>query len=211
MTHTVHFADKTLFFGTEPPAGATWHLCRPLADEDLHRAKIVKILETNKRVALLCDDPDAAFSRFAEGFAVVTAGGGVAVDAGGRRLMIFRNGRWDLPKGHLEQGESLEACAEREIAEETGIATRAVAPLCSTWHAYWFEPTRRWELKRTCWFLLEATGGVPTPQREEGVDRVEWCTPEEARAHAAESFPTIRRVMEALDGIGSGDPAAARP
>lgn len=197
MTHTVHFADRTLLFGSEAP-GEGWYAWRPAPGEPLSPAKIVQILESRKRVALLSSDPDAAFAAFAAGFTSVTAAGGVVVDEGGVRLMMRRNGRWDLPKGHLEEGESLEACAEREIAEETGIEARTVRPLCRTMHAYWFPPTGRWELKTTHWYELRRTGGAPVPQTEEGIVGVCWCTPEEAEAHAAESFPTIRRVMEAM-------------
>lgn len=203
MTHTVHFADRTLVVAAAVPDGE-WYVWRPAPAEPLSRVKIVQILESHKRVALVAADPDAAFAVLAAEFTSVTAAGGVVVDEAGARLMMRRNGRWDLPKGHLEAGESLEACAEREIAEETGIEARAVRPLCRTMHAYWFPPTGRWELKTTHWYELRRTGGTPVPQGEEGIAEVRWCTPAEARAHAAESFPTIRRVMEALDDGANG-------
>ena len=127
------------------------------------------------------------------------AAGGVVVDARGAWLMIHRNGRWDLPKGHVEPGESLEACAEREIAEETGVAARVVRPLCETLHAYWFPKTARWELKRTHWFELRMTAtSALRPQTEEGIEQVVWCTPDEAAGHVREAFPTIRCVARAM-------------
>ena len=111
----------------------------------------------------------------------------------------WTTGRWDLPKGHVEAGEPTEVCAVREVLEETGVETEVAAPLCATWHAYWFPKTVRWELKRTHWFLLRAAGSAsPTPQTEEGIGQVVWCLPEAFAAHAAGSFPTIRRVAEAL-------------
>ena len=145
-------------------------------------------------------DPGAAFGAFAAGFVPVEAAGGVVVNDRGEWLMILRNGRWDLPKGHLEAGESLAACAEREIAEETGIAARVERPLCETLHAYWFAKTARWELKRTHWFRLRPAGaGIPAPQTEEGIERVSWCAPAEREEHLRDAFPTIRRVAAAME------------
>ena len=80
--------------------------------------------------------------------------------------MIRRNGRWDLPKGHLECGERIEECAAREIEEETGVRAGVVRPLCDTLHAYYFPKTERWELKRTHWYELHtASCDRLVPQR----------------------------------------------
>lgn len=165
-----------------------------------NRDKILKILETHNSVSVVAADPGAAFGAFAAGFVPVEAAGGVVVNDRGEWLMIRRNGRWDLPKGHLEAGESLAACAEREIAEETGIAARVERPLCETLHAYWFAKTARWELKRTHWFRLRPAGaGTPAPQTEEGIERVLWCAPAEREEHLRDAFPTIRRVAAAME------------
>ena len=124
----------------------------------------------------------------------------------GEWLMMRRNGRWDLPKGHLECGERIEACAAREIAEETGVCAEPVRPLCRTWHAYYFPKTERWELKRTHWYELRAAAcGDLVPQTEEGIETVVWCAPAEAMAHAAGSFPTVRTVLERLETCLSAD------
>lgn len=195
MDRTVYFADRAVLFARTAP-GPEWYALPVL--EGLSRTKVTKILETNNCVALLSDDPDAAFAAFAAEFAQVEAAGGIAVDAAGAWLMMRRHGRWDLPKGHIEAGETPEVCAERELLEETGIVARTVRPLCCTLHAYWFAKTERWELKRTHWFVLRAVGGTPAPQREEGVECVAWCGAEEVEANLRDTFPTIRRVAEAM-------------
>lgn len=83
--------------------------------------------------------------------------------------MIHRNGRWDLPKGHLECGERIEECAAREVCEETGVAAEVVRPLCETLHAYYFPKTARWELKRTRWYELYTPAcAVLTPRPKRG-------------------------------------------
>lgn len=194
----VYFADRAVAFAAAAP-GAGWHTVPAEAEGGVTRAKILKILETNNCVAILSADPEAAFAAFAAEFRPVEAAGGIVVNDRGEWLMILRNGRWDLPKGHVEEGEGLEACAEREIAEETGVEARVVRPLCETLHAYWFPKTGRWELKRTHWYALRTEDGCrPSPQTEEGIERVVWCTPSEAAAYLREAFPTVRRVAEAM-------------
>ncbi len=198
MYPVVYFADKALIFTDKVPAGDTLVL-DAATDGALSRAKICKILENHNSVAVISSDPEAAFERFASDFTRVEAAGGAVVDDRGRTLMIHRNGRWDLPKGHVEPGESAEQAAEREIEEETGVAARIVRPLCSTMHAYWFPPTGRWELKRTHWFLLSPLRAAAlTPQKEEGIDRAVWCTKKEVAGNLAATFPTIRRVFESV-------------
>src|SRR4051812_48020306 len=54
-------------------------------------------------------------------FTIIRAAGGLVVNDGGEMLFIFRRGKWDLPKGKLEEGEDLEECAVREVEEETGL------------------------------------------------------------------------------------------
>lgn len=198
MIRTVYFADKAVAFAASAPDGE-WYAVPVVSDGDVSRPKILKILESHNSVAVVSDDPEATFAAFAAQFTWVEAAGGVVVDGGGRWLMIHRNGRWDLPKGHLEAGESLEQCAAREVEEETGVACEAVRPLCETLHAYWFPKTARWELKQTHWFELRATGpSVLEPQTEEGIERVVWCTPAEAAEHLRDAFPTIRCVAGAM-------------
>ncbi len=198
METTVYFADKSVLFTADAPAGFPDEaVVRDLAE--VTRAKILKILETRNSVCVATPQPEAAFARFATGFAQVEAAGGIVVDRAGRWLMIYRNGRWDLPKGHVEEGESCEICAVREIAEETGVCAEVVRPLCATWHAYWFPKTARWELKRTRWYELRAEkcDGL-TPQIEEGIERVEWISAEERPALLESAFPTIREVARSM-------------
>ena len=198
MTRTVYFADKSVAFTTAAPGGE-WYAVAAESDGGVSRPKILNFLESHNSVAVVSADPEATFRAFASQVAWVEAAGGVVVDSAGRWLLIHRNGRWDLPKGHLEAGESIETCAAREVEEETGVRGEVVRPLCRTLHAYWFPKSGRWELKRTHWFELRTTEpSALQPQTEEGIERVVWCTPAEAAEHVREAFPTIRRVAEAM-------------
>ena len=126
MDYTVYFADKAVVFTAKTP-GEGWYAVTPAPDGGISRAKVTKILESYNKAAVVTPDPGAAFGAFAAEFALIEAAGGVVVNDCGQWLMIRRNGRWDLPKGHLECGERIEECAAREIEEETGVPRRGGA------------------------------------------------------------------------------------
>lgn len=198
MNRTVYFADKSLLFTAQDPGGA-WYAVEAEACGGVSRDKILNFLESHNSVAVVSADPDAVFAAFAAEFTPVEAAGGVVVNDCGEWLMIHRNGRWDLPKGHLECGERIEECAAREVEEETGVSAAVVRPLCETFHGYWFPRTGRWELKRTRWYELHTPACTELqPQTEEGIDAVAWFTPAEAEARAGECYPTVRTVLERL-------------
>ena len=205
MNRIVYFADRGVCFAASAP-GEGWYPVSAESDGGISRAKILNFLESHNFVAVVSENPEATFAAFAAQFAWVEAAGGVVVDNRGRWLLIHRNGRWDLPKGHLEAGENIEQCAAREVEEETGVACETVRPLCATLHAYWFPKTARWELKQTHWFELRATAPATLqPQTEEGIERVVWCTPSEAGEHLRGAFPTVRRVAGAMSGSSRND------
>lgn len=197
MSLTVYFADKSVVFASEAPVGAEAAVV--CADTGLSRAKILKILEIHNSVVVVGDDPRRSFDAFAEEFTPVEAAGGVVVNERGEWLMILRNGRWDLPKGHVEPDEENTVAAVREVAEETGVGSEIVRVLCVTLHAYFFSKTARWELKHTHWYELRVQGqGQLKPQTEEGIERVAWCSPAEVAENLKTTFPTIRAVAAAM-------------
>lgn len=201
MNHIVYYADRIVLFASEP-VGEPYREVTLAAGRTPDRTKVLNFLESVNFLAFVTPDPDDAYARFAAQFRAVEAAGGVVTNPRGERLMIFRNGRWDLPKGHWEAGETIEACAVREVAEETGVAgARIERPLCETHHFYLMRGG--WELKRTRWYAMRIDTVQPlTPQTEEGISRVAWCAPAEVAEHLRGAFPTIRRVFRALDEAG---------
>lgn len=198
MEYTIYFTDKELVisdlhYSSEALQGR--FVLALQRGEHIARAKILKIFETANRIVVLTPDSEQVFLAFSREFKMVDAAGGVVRREDGSLVMIHRRGRWDLPKGHWEEGESFEQCALRETEEETGVrADRVVRKLCVTMHSYNTYGT--WELKSTHWYLLEVDGDVELrPQAEEDISQARWVSLLDARRLAEESFPTIREVI----------------
>ena len=102
------------------------------------------------------------------------SGGGVVKNAKNELLFIFRHGKWDLPKGKTEWGESMEETALREVQEECGITSlKIIRPLPSTYHVYKLKG--KWALKHTWWYYMQYTGtAAPIAQEEESITDVRW-------------------------------------
>ena len=146
--------------------------------------------------ALVCDDTSMEYGRLNAEFKQVNAAGGLVRDPDGYFLMMFRNGVWDLPKGHQEKDEPIEATAEREIAEETAIkGLRRGKLICITDHCYFRNGI--WHIKHTWWFdFTSRSRQCPRPQTEEGIASVVWTSPDDVRGKLENSYPSIREVFE---------------
>lgn len=199
IEHTIHFADRTLRIADAQCGDAACTMTLA-AGERISHLDAMPLLAERGSLCVVTPEPDGTFEAFASGFVRVEAAGGAVTDAGGRVLMIRRNERWDLPKGHVESGETLAECAVREVAEETGIVAETVGgPLCSTLHCY--DLYGRWEMKRTTWFAMRYVSGRPAPQRSEGIERAGWLGDVELKNAVASSYPTIRQVFCRLNGV----------
>lgn len=196
--YTVYFGQHRVAFSSEVPADADSVV---YADKEgaVSRAKVIKKVETNKFISIIAKNPCVAFDHFGNEFARVEAAGGAVLNDRGELLMISLRERWDLPKGHIEAGETAVEAALREVEEETGIVAELVGeePLAETWHAY--DTYGRWELKRTRWWQMRAVAGTPRCQTEEGIASAVWCNRAERTEKLKHSYPTIKTVVEALE------------
>ncbi len=134
---------------------------------------------------------------FFKKFTSVKAAGGFVLNANKEVLMMFRRGKWDLPKGKMDKKESFEECAIRETEEETGLKNiTLVAPLITTYHTY-HEGTR-YILKETKWFRMKVNGEQKLiPQAEEQITKLEWVGKNNLKNYMQNSFPSVRDVLEA--------------
>ena len=130
-------------------------------------------------------------------FILIKAAGGLVKNEADELLFIFRRGKWDLPKGKLDDGETLEQCAVREIQEETGLQEVALKKrLVTTWHTY--DESGHHILKETAWYLLAASKAQPlTPQTVEQITQIEWGSPDDLQKYVSNTFPAIIDVLRA--------------
>ena len=134
---------------------------------------------------------------FTHMFRVIEAAGGVVSNKKGEILFIHRIGRWDLPKGKIEKGESLEQAALREIEEETGLKELILEEFINnTFHLY-TERNGEKILKTTYWFRMSYVGNeTPKPQAEEGITAVSWKNKEEIMNEVfPKTFNNIKLIL----------------
>ena len=195
--YSIYFGDTEVVVTCQSP-NTQYTILDVDASFAISRAKVIKKVETDKFIAIVTPDPDATFASLKSQFKVVAAAGGAVESEDGLLLMIELRHRWDLPKGHIEAGESDDVAARREVEEETGVKAEIVGnePIAVTWHAY--DTYGCWELKRTSWWRMRALAGEVTPQREEGIANVVWCAKGEVDERLKNSYATIKRVVRAL-------------
>ena len=137
---------------------------------------------------------DAVALALKETFRMAPAAGGVVVKDG-KFVSIVRKGIPDLPKGHIEKGETPEVAALREVEEEIGIVKlHIIKELPSTWHCYLEHD--EWTLKRTYWYLMESEETIqPKPQTEEGITEIKLIGNEEIEDFLKNTFRSISEIL----------------
>ncbi|MFY0254281.1 NUDIX hydrolase [Chitinophaga sp. 30R24] len=160
---------------------------------------VLNKLEDGKKEAAVFIAPDAKqlLKKVCLHFTVLVAAGGLITNPAGEVLMMFRRGKWDLPKGKQDPGEDLETCALREVAEETGLHNVSLeGKLVETYHYYPMKNKK--VLKHTYWYRMQFTGTELTvPQIEEDIQDIEWIKPENVEKYLKFSYENIREVFKA--------------
>lgn len=130
---------------------------------------------------------------------VVNAAGGAVHNADDHLLMIYRNDKWDLPKGKMEKGETPEQSAVREVEEECGVTQlKIVRELPSTYHTY--KINDKLHLKRTWWYEMCTTDSRKLiPQTEEGITKAEWLDKKGVETAKTNTYGSILEVLNALN------------
>jgi 8-oxo-dGTP pyrophosphatase MutT (NUDIX family) len=165
-------------------------------------SQIIKALKStkNSKVYLYHKNFDKLWKTFTKQFPVIEAAGGLVERTDNKLLFIFRNNKWDLPKGGVEKNELIIEAAKREVTEETGVADLIVQnQLSETYHI--FKKGKRFRLKKTYWFRMSTNyTGHLQPQIEEGILKAEWISKDGIKDFLNDAFENIRIiVLEVLD------------
>lgn len=148
-----------------------------------------------KELCIIHDDPVAVMREIQSGYPVIQAAGGLVQHNDGRILFIFRKGKWDLPKGKIDEGETPEIAAIREIREETSIAGLTFqSTLPTTYHI--LERDGKWYCKVTYWFSFR-TGSVEilVPALAEGITDVRWIRKEDVHRLFGNIYHSLYEVI----------------
>ena len=166
----------------------------------LSTANIVKIIRKLNasgisEARLIHKNEDKLLKKFLKKLPNVIAGGGKVYNDHGEILFIYRNDKWDLPKGKTEGKETIEETALREVSEETGVAGLQITkPLETTYHI--FKRNGRYKIKITYWFEMKTSfNGNLYAQEEEGITKVSWLDEEEAKKALENSYANIKLLV----------------
>ncbi len=158
-----------------------------------------------ERLVYVSARPEMSFRHFMTFFVPVEASGGLAMNSSGQWLFIFRNGRWDLPKGVIEEKENSEQAAIREVHEECGITDiKIIQNLPLSFHIY-PDKNADWMLKKTHWYLMKVLqDSTLTPQTAEGITKVEWRNPKNIDDILKNTYGNIRDLLHfcMMQGFG---------
>jgi 8-oxo-dGTP pyrophosphatase MutT (NUDIX family) len=128
------------------------------------------------------------------------AGGGIVFNEQKEVLFIFRRGKWDLPKGKLDKGETIEACALREVMEETGLEKVDLRSFIgNTYHTY--REKKKYILKTSKWYSMFAPANQKlVPQQEEDIEEMVWLPREKWDQVFGNTYPLIPIILEQFHG-----------
>lgn len=198
----IYFGDKTVYLCDEVPAFLEDVLQSPAAVcmEELSETAVKSVIRELSKPEirtgiLLHPDLERLQWLFRKNFQVIQAAGGLVRNGEGEWLMIHRRGHWDLPKGKVDEGESLEECALREVMEETGLPMPGLGGrICVTYHTY--REAGRHFLKESHWYSMTVEG-VPglVPQTEEDITDIAWLDREGVKNALPQAYPSIRDVI----------------
>ncbi|WP_126971294.1 NUDIX hydrolase [Gynurincola endophyticus] len=160
----------------------------------------VQNLQSGKadHIILTTSSVEESFNTIKSLFQPIIAAGGVVKNEAGEVLLIFRRGCWDLPKGKLDEGESIPECAVREVEEETGIGNIRLGELIvETYHTYREKGNDLF--KTTYWYDMSVKGNpILTPQAEEQIEQVLWAPVNRLEEYTKQTYASIKAVLDWL-------------
>ena len=195
--YKVYYNDRVILFGNIKKDIPKWKGVKTFAYPEDTVASIWKRFKKNgklKEVYIAGNEKKILIEIIAL-FNLVKAGGGLVKNKAGEYLLIFRNRKWDLPKGKLEKGETARTGAKREVEEECGIkGVKIVSPLQETYHIY--ELQGRLNIKQTKWFDMSYSGDKKTkPQKEEGIAKAVWVKKAGITKLHKNMYPSIADIL----------------
>jgi 8-oxo-dGTP pyrophosphatase MutT (NUDIX family) len=157
----------------------------------------INLLENSPRlqgVIFYYHDLEMLWADFRAHFKEIDAAGGLVHNENNEYLLIYRKGKWDLPKGKIDEGEAPEQAALREVEEECGVSDLKIgSELAPTYHTYELNGVRI--LKKTYWYEMTSAQQEFTPQAEEDIEKAEWQDLSKEGVEGLDTYPNIRLIL----------------
>ena len=202
----IYFEDKPVFLCDKIDKTIDEYMHHPDAVfiDEISTAAIKSLLHEIAKpefhVGILLDkDLTKLKKAFFKHFTIVIAAGGIILNTKEEILMIFRRGKWDLPKGKLDKGESLEQCAVREVKEETGLTNIHLGEkITTTYHTY--TEFGKHILKESHWYKMKSNADQKLiPQTEEDITDIKWVIQADLKKYTSNTYQTIIEVLNNLN------------
>ncbi len=158
--------------------------------------KILTEVPTIETLYVYGEKPDEIWDSFKSIYTIIEAAGGLTLNKGNHALLIFRHGKWDLPKGKIEKNESIEQAAIREVIEECGVKDLSIeSKLMNTYHVY--SMGEKQILKISHWYLMRCNDSEPSlvPQIIEGITDAKWMTVTDALSVLEQCYSSVKEVL----------------
>lgn len=153
-----------------------------------------EIINITGQKNIICANPTAVFNQLKQQFTLINAAGGIVKNSQSEYLFIFRRGKWDLPKGKLDDGEDFETAAIREVQEECGITHIELGDLYHlSYHIY--EENNDWILKQTNWYLMKSEEKNLIPQLSEGITQTAWLPTSQFEKVRENTYASIDEII----------------
>lgn len=150
--------------------------------------------EASSGIAVIVNNVPNSLIFFKNVYKHIQAGGGIVHNDEREILAIFRRGKWDLPKGKLDDGETIEECALREVEEETGARELYLENLiCVTYHIY---NLKKMVFKETYWYQMKTSNKFLFPQANEGIEAAIWRKYNELDQIFENTYDSIKYVLK---------------
>jgi 8-oxo-dGTP pyrophosphatase MutT (NUDIX family) len=193
--YRIYINEKVILLTESEPEGVERY---EKIDANIFDLKIVYYwapAQRSKLFYVLCSDAKAFLRTVIKSITLIEAAGGLVINENGEYLFIYRNSKWDIPKGKIEIGEGIKEAAVREVEEECGIKISSIGDrICKTYHVYKYKGEV--VLKKTYWFEMQCKAQKKLkPQKEEGITAARWFGKDHIAPIVKNTYPSIMDVL----------------
>jgi 8-oxo-dGTP pyrophosphatase MutT (NUDIX family) len=198
QSYKIFVNDRLLLLSNKAEKTATSPFFYFFQENQLNEA--MKFLQTDRDEAAIVysSRPKEVFDELVMNHDLILAAGGIVYNSKGEILIIKRLGKWDLPKGKLDKGETFKEAAVREVEEECGLLNvKRKTKLGKTIHTYLQKGALK--IKITKWYEMFVDDySNMKPQTEEGITEIKWVHPSVIKSEDFNTYESLKEFLWSL-------------